>query len=74
MRLLRLSLLINYFSITKNVKKAVTAINIGRTWMEVETIYESFDVNLNLFNLSLIFFYFATVLGVRYFFVRSKQW
>ena len=29
MRLLRLSLLINYFSITKNVKKAVTAINIG---------------------------------------------
>ena len=51
-----------------------TAINIGRTWMEVETIYESFDVNLNLFNFSLIFFYFATVLGIRYFFVKSKQW
>ena len=51
-----------------------TAINIGRTWMEVEKTYQSFNVDLTLFNFSLIVFYFFTVLGTRYFFVKSEQW
>ena len=51
-----------------------TAINIGRTWMEVEKTYQSFNVDLILFNFSLIVFYFFTVLGTRYFFVKSEQW
>ena len=51
-----------------------TAINIGRTWMEVEKSYQSFNVDLTLFNFSLIVFYFVTVIGIRYFFVKSRQW
>mgnify|MGYP006137294733 FL=1 len=51
-----------------------TAINILRTWMEVEKSFESLNADLTIFNFSLIVFYFVTVLGIRYFFVKSKQW
>tara|TARA_B110000093_G_scaffold55409_1_gene59639 strand:- start:681 stop:869 length:189 start_codon:yes stop_codon:yes gene_type:complete len=52
----------------------LTAANIAKTLMEnVETL-EPLNVDLTIFTMSMVLSYFGYVLGIRYFFVRSKQW
>ena len=52
----------------------LTAGNIARTYIEVEASLKPLNVDLTIFNIGLILSYFGYVLGVRYFFVNSKQW
>ena len=49
-------------------------IGIVRDWIENTKAFELLDVNLNLYNLTLIFWGLATAFGVRYFFIKSKNW
>ena len=52
----------------------LTAANIAKTLMEnVETL-EPLNVDLTIFTMGMVLSYFGYVLGIRYFFVRSKQW
>ena len=53
-----------------------SAITIGivRDWTENTKAFEQLDVNLNLYNLTLIFWGLATAFGIRYFFIKSKNW
>ena len=55
------------------VYSAIT-IGIVRDWIENTKAFELLDVNLNLYNLTLIFWGLATAFGVRYFFIKSKNW
>tara|TARA_B100000579_G_C22313147_1_gene612529 strand:+ start:118 stop:540 length:423 start_codon:yes stop_codon:yes gene_type:complete len=52
----------------------LTAGNIARTYIEVEASLKPLNVDLTIFNIGLILSYFGYVLGIRYFFVNSKQW
>ena len=47
---------------------------IVRDWTENTKAFEQLDVNLNLYNLTLIFWGLATAFGIRYFFIKSKNW
>ena len=49
-------------------------IGIVSDWKENTKAFEQLDVNLNLYNLTLIFWGLATAFGVRYFFIKSKNW
>ena len=54
----------------------LTAINVAIAWSTTDTAFKnlSLDVDLSLFNIGLILSYFGMVLGIRYSFVKTKQW
>jgi len=54
----------------------LTAINVAITWSTTDTAFKNLnlDVDLSLFNIGLILSYFGMVLGIRYSFVKTKQW
>ena len=54
----------------------LTAINVGITWSTTDAAFKNLnlDVDLSLFNIGLILSYFGMVLGIRYSFVKTKQW
>ena len=52
----------------------LTAVNIAKTYIETEASLKPLNFDLTIFNIGLILSYFGYVLGVRYFFVNSKQW
>ena len=52
----------------------LSAASFSRTFMETKEVFEPLNVDLTIFNIGLIFTYIAQVLGVRYFFIKSKQW
>ncbi|MDC0971818.1 hypothetical protein [Candidatus Pelagibacter sp. Uisw_127] len=51
-----------------------SAANIARTLVDTIEILEPLNVDLTIFTLGMILSFFGYVLGIRYFFVRSKQW
>ena len=51
-----------------------SAANIARTLVDTIEILEPLNVDLTIFTLGVILSFFGYVLGIRYFFVRSKQW
>ena len=51
-----------------------SAANIARTLVDTIEILEPLNVDLFIFTLGMILSFFGYVLGIRYFFVRSKQW
>ena len=52
----------------------LSAASFSRTFMETKEVFEPLNVDLTIFNIGLILTYIAQVLGVRYFFIKSKQW
>ena len=52
----------------------LTAANFSRTLVETVEILEPLNVDLTIFTMGMVLSYFGYVLGIRYFFVRSKQW
>ena len=52
----------------------LTAANIARTLVETGEVLEPLNVDLTIFTMGMVLSYFGYVLGIRYFFVRSKQW
>ena len=52
----------------------LTAANFGRTLVETSEVLEPLNVDLTIFTMGMVLSYFGYVLGIRYFFVRSKQW
>jgi len=52
----------------------LTAANFGRTIGETSEVLEPLNVDLTIFTMGMVLSYFGYVLGIRYFFVRSKQW
>ena len=52
----------------------LTAANIAKTLMETVETLEPLNVDLTIFTMGMVLSYFGYVLGIRYFFVRSKQW
>ena len=51
----------------------LTAANFGRTLVETSEVLEPLNVDLTIFTMGMVLSYFGYVLGIRYFFVRSKQ-
>jgi len=51
-----------------------SAANIARILVDTIEILEPLNVDLTIFTLGMILSFFGYVLGIRYFFVRSKQW
>ena len=52
----------------------LTAANIAKTLIETVEALEPLNVDLTIFTMGMVLSYFGYVLGIRYFFVRSKQW
>ncbi len=52
----------------------LSAASFSRTFMETKEVFEPLNVDLTIFNIGLILTFIAQVLGVRYFFIKSKQW
>ena len=52
----------------------LTAGNIAKTVVETNEVLEPLNVDLTIFTIGMVLSYFGYVLGIRYFFVRSKQW
>ena len=52
----------------------LTAANFAKTFNETKETLEPLNVDLTIFNIGLIISYFVYVLGIRHFFVKSKQW
>ena len=52
----------------------LTAGNIAKTVVETNEALEPLNVDLTIFTIGMVLSYFGYVLGIRYFFVRSKQW
>ena len=52
----------------------LTAANFGRILVETSEVLEPLNVDLTIFTMGMVLSYFGYVLGIRYFFVRSKQW
>ena len=52
----------------------LTAANFTRTQVETGEALEPLNVDLTIFTMGMVLSYFGYVLGIRYFFVRSKQW
>ena len=52
----------------------LTAANFAKTFIETKETLEPLNVDLTIYNIGLIISYFVYVLGIRHFFVKSKQW
>ena len=52
----------------------LTAGNIAKTVVETGEVLEPLNVDLTIFTIGMVLYYFGYVLGIRYFFVKSKQW
>ena len=52
----------------------LTATNFSRTLMETGEVLEPLNVDSTIFTMGMVLSYFGYVWGIRYFFVRSKQW
>ena len=52
----------------------LTAANFAKTFYETKETLEPLNIDLTIFNIGLIISYFVYVLGIRHFFVKSKQW
>jgi len=52
----------------------LSAASFSKTFMETKEVFEPLNVDLTIFNIGLILTFIAQVLGVRYFFIKSKQW
>ena len=52
----------------------LTAANFSRTLVETSEVLEPLNVDSTIFTMGMVLSYFGYVLGIRYFFVRSKQW
>ena len=52
----------------------LTAANFAKTFNETKETLEPLNVDLTIFNIGLIISYFVYVLGIRHFFVKTKQW
>ena len=52
----------------------LTAANFSRTLVETGEVLEPLNVDSTIFTMGMVLSYFGYVWGIRYFFVRSKQW